>query len=60
VVPLQLFVASFLGWLQHEQREIILFLRAENRILKAQLRNQRMRLTYDERRRLAIVGGSVI
>jgi hypothetical protein len=56
VIPLHLFVASLLGWLQREQHEIIRYLREENRVLKAQLRNQRLRLTHDERRRLAVLG----
>jgi putative transposase len=56
VIPVQLFVASFVGWLHHEQREIILYLREENRILKAQLRHQRLRLTDHDRRRLAALG----
>ena len=56
MIPVQLFVASFLGWLQHEQHEIILYLREENRVLKAQLRLQRLRLTDNERRRLAALG----
>jgi putative transposase len=56
VAHLQLFVASFLGWLQCEQHEIILYLREENRVLKAELRNQRLRLTDDDRRRLAVLG----
>ena len=56
MVPLQLFVASFLGWVQREQREVIQYLQEENRVLKGQLRNQRMRLTDHERRRLAVLG----
>ena len=56
MAPLQLFVASFLGWLQCEQHEVILYLREENRVLKAQLGNQRLRLTDDDRRRLAVRG----
>jgi hypothetical protein len=56
VIPLQLFVASCLGWLQHEQHEIIQDLREEHRVLKAQLRHQRLRLTDDDRRRLAALG----
>ena len=56
MIPVQLFVASFLGWLQPEQREIILYLREENRVLKAQLRHQRLRLTDHDRRRLAVLG----
>jgi putative transposase len=55
VIP-QLLVASFLGWLQREQHEIILYLREENRVLKAQLRHQRLRLTDNDRRWLAALG----
>jgi len=47
---------SLLGWLQREQSEAIAYLREENRILKTQLRYQRLRLPDDERRRLASVG----
>jgi putative transposase len=56
VVPLHLLVALLVGWFQREQHEIIDYLREENRVLKAQLRSQRMRLTDDERRRLAVLG----
>jgi Integrase core domain len=56
VVPLHLLVGSLIGWLQREQHEIIEYLRAENRILKAQLHGRRSRLTDDERRRLAVLG----
>src|SRR4029453_15159168 len=56
VIPVQLLVASFLGWLQHEQHEIILYLREENRVLKAQLPHRRLRLTDNDRRRLAALG----
>jgi putative transposase len=56
VISAQLVVASLLGGLQREQTEAIRYLREENRILKAQLGNRRLRLTDDERRRLANVG----
>jgi putative transposase len=56
MIPLHLFVASFLGWLQCEQHQVIEYLREENRVLKAQLRSQRVRLTDHERRRLAVLG----
>ena len=56
MIPAQLIVASLLGWLQREQSEAIGYLREENRILKAQLRSQRLRLTDHERRRLATIG----
>src|ERR671910_2638784 len=49
-------VASLFGWLEREQRDVIEFLREENRILKAQLHGRRMRLSDDERRRLAVIG----
>jgi transposase InsO family protein len=56
VIPLHVFVAMFLGWFQDEQHRVIEYLREENRVLKAQLRGQRVRLTDDERRRLAVLG----
>jgi putative transposase len=59
VIPLHLFVASLVGWLQREQHDIIQYLREENRVLKAQLRQQRLRLTDDDRRRLAVLGASL-
>ena len=48
MIPPHLFVAFLLDWLQREQHEIILYLREENRVLKAQLRSQRVQLTDDE------------
>ena len=56
MISAQLVVASLLGWLQREQSEAIGYLREENRILKPQLGNRRLRLTDDERRRVANVG----
>jgi putative transposase len=56
VVPLQLLVASVIGWFQSGQHDVIEYLREENCVLKAQLRSQRVRLTDDERRRLAVLG----
>ena len=59
MISAQLVVASLLGWLQREQTEAIRYLREENRVLKAQLGNRRLRLTDDERRRLANVGAQL-
>lgn len=56
MLPLHLVVAALFGWLEREQRDIIEFLRKENRVLKRQLRGQRVRLSDDERRRLAGIG----
>jgi hypothetical protein len=56
VLPLRLLVAALFGGLQREQRDVLEFLREENRVLKAQLHGRRLRLTDDERRRLAAIG----
>lgn len=53
---LQLIMAFVAAWLQREQHEMIEYLREENRILRAQLHGRRLRLTDDERRRLAVLG----
>jgi transposase InsO family protein len=49
-------LAALLGWLEREQRDVIAFLREENRTLKAQLAGRRLRLTDVQRRRLAVLG----
>ena len=49
-------LAALLGWLEREQRDVIAFLREENRVLKAQLGSRRLRLNDDQRRRLAVLG----
>ena len=49
-------LATLLGWLEREQRDVIAFLREENRTLKAQLGSQRLRLNDGQRRRLAVLG----
>lgn len=49
-------LAALLGWLEREQRDVIAFLREENRTLKAQLGSQRLRLNDGQRRRLAALG----
>lgn len=50
---LQLLLAMLAGWIQRHQQQVITYLQAENRILKAQLGGRRLRLTDTERRRLA-------
>jgi transposase InsO family protein len=52
---LQFLIAMLAGWIQRHQQEVISYLHEENRLLKAQLGNQRLRLTDTERRRLAIL-----
>ena len=56
MVPLHLMLAALIRWIAGEQQEVIEYLRAENRVLKAQLRGRRERLSYAERRRLALLG----
>src|SRR5215831_10138221 len=50
---LHVLIAMIAGWLQRHQQQVIAYLQEENRILKAQLGDRRLRLTDTERRRLA-------
>jgi hypothetical protein len=56
VLPPHLIIAALFGWLEREQRDVIECLREENRVLKTHLRGRRMRLSDDDRRRLAVIG----
>ena len=56
VQPWQLFVVTVAGWINQHQQDAIDYLVEENRVLKGQLRGRRLRLTDDERRRLALKG----
>jgi putative transposase len=47
-------LAAVLGWLEQEQRDVIAFLREENRALKRQLVGRRLPLDDAQRRRLAV------
>jgi hypothetical protein len=48
-------MAIFAGWLDHEQADIIAFLREKNRLLKARLASRHLRFD-GERRRLGELG----
>lgn len=50
---LHVFIAMVAGWIQRHQQQVITYLLAENRVLKAHLGGRRLRLTATERRRLA-------
>jgi transposase InsO family protein len=50
---MQLMLAGLTGWLNRHEREVIAYLVAENRLLRRQMQGQRLRLTDDDRRRLA-------
>ena len=49
-------VPSFSGVVNRHQADVIAYLVEENRVLKEQLRGHRLRLTDDQRRRLAAKG----
>src|SRR5215831_12236648 len=53
--PLQVLLVTLAGWINRHQQYVIEYLMAENRVLKGQLTG-RLRLTDDERRRLAAKG----
>jgi putative transposase len=54
VASVRFLLAALAGWLNRQQHEVSTYLIAENRILRGQLRGRRLRLTDDERRRLAV------
>jgi putative transposase len=51
---LQMWLAVLIGWLDRQEQEALAYLIEENRILRAQLGGRRLRLTDDDRRRLAV------
>ena len=55
--PLRLLVVAFAGWLNQLQREVIDYLKAENRVLREQLGSRRLRFTNDQCIRLAANAG---
>ena len=57
--PWQILVASLAGWIGSQQDAAIEYLREENRVLKQQLGRRRLRLTDDQRRRLAVRGKAI-
>jgi len=54
--PWQILVAAMAGWITRQQDAAIEYLREENRVLKQQLGRKRLKLTDDQRRRLAVLG----
>ena len=53
-LPLQLLLLTVSGWVHRHQQDVIAYLVEENRVLKEQLRGRKLRLTDDQRRRLAV------
>ena len=52
--PFRLLLVSLAGWLNQQQQDIIDYLQEENRVLREQLGDRRLRLNDDQRRRLAV------
>ena len=52
--PVQFLLLVLAGWVNRQQQDGIDYLREENRVLRAGLRGKRLRLSDDERRRLAV------
>ena len=51
--PFRFVLIALAGWMNHRQLQVIEYLREENRVLREQLGEQRLRLSDDQRRRLA-------
>ena len=59
IQPWQILVAAMAGWITRQQDAVIDYLREENRVLKQQLGRRKLRLTDDQRRRLAVRGKAI-
>jgi putative transposase len=51
--PCRFVLLAVAGWMNQQQSQTIEYLREENRVLREQLGGRRLRLTNDQRRRLA-------
>jgi len=54
--PLRILLLTLAGWISRHQQDVIEYLIEENRVLKEQLQGRRLRLTDEQRRRLAAKG----
>jgi len=52
--PFRLLLISLAGWLNQQQQDVIDYLEEENRVLREQLGDKRLRFNDDQRRRLAV------
>lgn len=50
----QFLLVAVAGWMNQRQQQVIEYLREENRVLREQLGDRRLRLNDDQRRRLAV------
>ncbi len=51
--PFSLIVKAVAGWMNHHQRQVIEYLMEENRVLREQVGNRRLKFSDDQRRRSA-------
>jgi hypothetical protein len=58
--PLQMLLVTLAGWVNRHQQRVIEYLVEENRVLKEQVMAGRLRLTDDQRRRLAAKGRRLV
>ena len=54
LAPVQFVLIAIAGWMNQRQQQMIEYLREENRLLREQLRERRLRFNDDQRRRLAV------
>jgi putative transposase len=54
--PFHFVLIALAGWMKHRQYQLIDYLREENRVLREQLGERRLRFNDDQRRRLAVRG----
>ena len=52
--PFTFLIISIAGWMNQRQQQVIEYLMEENRVLREQIGNPRMRFTDNQRRRLAV------
>ena len=52
--PFQFVLVAVAGWMNQRQQQTIEYLREENRVLREQLGDRRVRFNDDQRRRLAV------
>ncbi|HEV8417277.1 MAG TPA: hypothetical protein VGQ43_00880, partial [Candidatus Udaeobacter sp.] len=52
--PLQFLLMAMAGWINQRQQQVIEYLQEENRVLREQTGQRRLRFTDDQRRRLAV------
>ena len=54
LTPLRFVAVALAGWLSQQQQDVIEYLREENRVLREQIGDRRLRLNDEQRRRLAV------